>query len=191
MRATILVPNRCFGWALATVSLLGAAYLSRPLPPLQADPPAAAADEDEVAEGVPLAVARDRAKVMHDVYIATLDVMHERYFHGDRAIVPARALEDVFREINRQSRMEARWISVNTKAMSLNHEPKTDFEKKAAAELAAGKEEYELIAKGMYQRAAPVALHADCVSCHTAFFTQVPKTPRFAGLVISIPLQEK
>ena len=45
---------------------------------------------------VPVAVARDRAKLMHEIYSATLEVMHDRYFHADRAVVPARAMEDVF-----------------------------------------------------------------------------------------------
>src|SRR5690606_3937881 len=76
---------------------------------------------DKSADGeqhVPLAVARDRADLLQRVYAATLDVMHERYFHGERAIVPARALEDVFDEIARESKINARWIAVNTKAMS-------------------------------------------------------------------------
>lgn len=149
------------------------------------------AEEESPAKPVPVAVARDRAQMLHDVYIATLDVMHERYFHGERATVPARALEDVFGQIARQSKIEARWIAVNTKAMSLNHEPKTDFEKQAAAELAAGKENLEKIVAGNYLRAARLELHAGCVSCHTAFFTQPPKTPRYAGLIISIPVQDK
>ncbi len=174
-------------WAGLTLLLLAAGFLWSELGAARAEPEG----ESAAIKPVPVAVARDRAKVMHDVYIATLDVMHDRYFHGERAIVPARALEDVFGQIARQSKMEARWISVNTKAMSLNHEPKTEFEKQAAAELATGKEEFEKIQDGKYLRAAPVALHADCVSCHTAFFNQPPRTPRYAGLIISMPVEDK
>jgi hypothetical protein len=29
------------------------------------------------------------------------------------------------------------------------------------------------------------------VGCHTKFFTEPPKTPRFAGLVISIPVTDE
>lgn len=155
--------------------------------PMQAESP----EKAKPAAAVSVGVARDRAKVMHELYSATLDVMHDRYFHGERAIVPARALEDVFAEISRQSKVEANWISVNTKAMSLNHEPKTDFEKKAARELSAGKDDLESVEGGFYRRAAPILLHESCVSCHTAFFAQVPKTPRFAGLIISIPVKAK
>lgn len=158
----------------------------------QAEEPAVAAPADAKsfnATVVSVAVARDRARMLHEVYTSTLDVMHERYFHGERATVPARALEDVFAEISRKSHIEARWIAVNTKAMGLNHEPKSEFEKRAAAELAKGKEEFEVIEGGNYRRAAPIQLHSECASCHTAFFTQPPKTPRYAGLTISMPVK--
>ena len=69
---------------------------------------------------VSVAVASDRAKIMHDIYVATLHMMHHYYFHGDRATVPARAMEDVFSEMKLQSSAEARWISVNMKAMSVS-----------------------------------------------------------------------
>jgi hypothetical protein len=142
------------------------------------------------AQPVPVATARDRAKVMHDVYSATLDVMHDRYFHGDRATVPARALEDVFAEMARQSKIEARWISVNTRPMSIGHEPKGDFEKRAAKEIAAGKTEYELIDGGVYRRAAPIQLHASCVNCHVGLLAEAVKTQRYAGLIISMPVSD-
>jgi hypothetical protein len=133
-------------------------------------------------------VARDRAKVMHDVYAATLDAIHHRYFRGDRDIVPARAMEDVFAEMKRQSKVEARWISVNLKAMSIDHEPQSDFEKQAAKEIAAGKLEVEAVEGGFYRRAGAIPLAGECISCHAGFFRDPPKTPRFAGLVISVPV---
>lgn len=139
---------------------------------------------------VSVAVARDRAELMHKIYIATLEVMHDRYFHSNRAVVPARALEDVFAEIADQAQIEARWISVNTPAMSLPHEPRGDFEKKAAAEIAAGRPSYELVEKGTYRRAFSVSLGDNCISCHTGFFKEPPKTPRYAGLILQMPIAE-
>lgn len=137
---------------------------------------------------VPVALARDRARLMHDVYAATLHVMHERYFHGERAMVPARALEDVFTEIKRQSRTDARWIAVNLKAMSINHEPKSDFEKSAAKAIAEGKSELEVVEDGYYRRAGAIPLADGCISCHAGLFKEASKTPKFAALVISVPL---
>ena len=92
---------------------------------------------------VTLEVARDRAELMHEIYSATLDVIHHRYFRGDRAMVPARALEDVFEELERKTNSKARWFAVNLKPMSVNHEPKTDFEIDAAKRLSDNQEPVE------------------------------------------------
>ncbi|NQV28993.1 MAG: hypothetical protein HQ518_31950, partial [Rhodopirellula sp.] len=110
---------------------------------------AEAAERD--ANRVSVEVARDRATLMHDIYAATLDVIHHRYFHADRAVIPARAMEDVFSQIQRKSQTEARWISVNLKPMSLDHEPETAFEKQAAKTLSTGKEEFEVVQDGYYR----------------------------------------
>jgi len=137
---------------------------------------------------VPIAVARDRAKLMHDIYTTTLNVMHDRYFHADRAVVPARAMEDVFSAMEDQTGSKANWISVNLKAMSINHEPQTDFEKRAAREIGAGETEIEVIEDGFYRRASAVPMTGGCLSCHAGFFNQPSKVPKFTGLVISIPI---
>lgn len=139
---------------------------------------------------LPLEIARDRAEVMHDVYEATLEVMHHRYFHGDRATVPARAMHDVFSIIERQSKVEARWIAVNMKAMSIDHEPETKFEKAAARAIAKGRKHIEVVEKNFYRRAAAIPLSAGCVGCHGGLSNGSSTTPRFAGLVISVPIQE-
>ncbi|HTN73904.1 MAG TPA: DUF3365 domain-containing protein [Pirellulaceae bacterium] len=178
-------------WQLfAIIGVVGMAVSLYGEEPTNAEP--ATPDKPAASEPrVTVAIARDRAKLMHQVYASTLEVMHDRYFHDERAIVPARALEDVFVEISKQSKIKARWISVNTKPMSLHHEPKSDFEKQAATELGAGKGEFERVEKGFYLRAAPIPLTSGCVSCHTGFFAGPPKTPRFAGLVISVPVDEE
>ncbi len=163
---------------------------------LAAAPPTVPGSTDEptevpVAKAVSVETARDRAQLLHEVYAATLEVMHQRYFRANRATLPARALEDVFAEIDRQSRVKTGWIAVNTRAMSVNHEAKTDFERKAAAALSAGKTEYERVENGVYQRAGLIPLGAGCVGCHVGFGGPEVKTPRFAGLVITIPVVEK
>ncbi|MCA8982815.1 MAG: hypothetical protein R3C12_01925 [Planctomycetaceae bacterium] len=149
----------------------------------------AAASEHVPAESrVTLEVARDRAALMHTVYTATLDAIHHRYFHGDRAIVPARAMEDVFTELAAQTHVRAQWISASLEAMSVNHEPKTPFEKHAAREIAQGSPVVEIIEGGYYRRAGSIALDRGCISCHAGFFKGTSTTPKFAGLVISIPV---
>lgn len=132
--------------------------------------------------------ARDRAGLMHDIYLAALQSMHHRYFHGDRAMVPARAMEDVFSRIEKQHQLQSRWISASLSPMSLNHEPKTPFEKQAAQKIAKGEEVVETIEDGYYRRAGSVALSGGCISCHAGLFANASTTPKFAGLIISIPV---
>ncbi len=161
-------------------------------------------DEDGVAAGsaenetrleadddsrLTLAAARERAKVMHDIYAATLDVLHHRYFHGDRATVPARAMQDIFKEIERQSKTEARWISASMKPMSINHEPQGKFEKRAAHEIADGTDMVEVVEGGFYRRAGAIPLRDGCIGCHAGLFNARGKKPQFAGLVISVPIR--
>lgn len=146
--------------------------------------------EVEEKDRVTVEVARDRAKVMHDVYSATLDVIHHRYFHGDRAVIPARAMEDIFEEMNHQSKVEARWIAVNATAMSIDHEPESDFEKRAVREIVGGKSEFEAVEDGYYRRAGAISLGGGCMSCHGGFFRAPSTGKKFAGLVISIPVKK-
>ena len=198
------VARIALGLLAGASALLGSVWTlsADPPPPVPAERPANVAKEAKEAKGKPaekaddeprvsVAVARDRAKLMHDIYSATLDAMHHRYFRREGAVLPARAMEDVFKEIDRKTKIKARWIAVNTPAMSLNHEPEGAFEKTAATELAAGKAEFERTEKGYYLRASPIPLGAGCVGCHTRFGATDEKKPRFAGLVIAIPVRDE
>jgi len=151
---------------------------------------AASTEKSDDEKLVTLAVARERAKLTHEIYSATLDVMHHRYFRRDRATIPARAMEDVFKKIERKSNITARWISVNAKAMSIDHEPETAFEKKAARSLGRRNvEKIEIVEDGYYRRAETIRLTGGCISCHVGFGAD-PKVARFAGLVISVPIRK-
>ena len=159
-------------------------------PPDDVKPTADPAHPQQQGAGVPLEVARDRAKLLSDVYMSTLDVIHHKYFHRERAIVPARAMEDVFADMKRQSKIDARWIAVSLKPMSINHEPKTEFEKRAVREIKSGKREFELVDAGYYRRATAIPLTGGCASCHEGLFSQSTKK-LFAGLVISVPIESR
>lgn len=137
---------------------------------------------------MPLPLARQQAELMSAIYVSTLDVMHHRYFHGGRSIVPARAMEDIFDELQQQSDIEARWISVNLKPMSIHHKPKTDFEKRAAAEIEQGKPSVDTVEDGYYRRATAISMSGGCIGCHDGFFKKPNSKAKFTGLVISIPV---
>ena len=150
-------------------------------------------DSKEIENDLPrvsLEVARDRAKVMHDLYSATLDTMHHHYFHIDRATLPARAMEDLFKDIQRKQHSQARWISASFKPMSIDHKPNTEFEKEAARKIAKGEECVETIEEGYYRRAGSISLNHGCISCHSGTFGGTSTAKKFAGLVISIPVVE-
>lgn len=178
--------------------LLGTAYVLCMLASIYAEPLAGSGSKDhqsktsdsnvEEKDRVSVVVARDRAKTMQSIYAATLDMLHHRYFRSDKAVLPARAMEDVFAEIKLQSKVETQWISVNMPAMSVHHEPKTAFEKRAAREIAAGKPDFEMVEEGYYRRAIAIPLTSGCISCHGGMFKEPSKTPKFAGLVISVPV---
>ncbi len=139
-----------------------------------------------------LEAVRERAKLVHNIYATTLDVIHHRYFRGDRTAIPARSLEDVFSVIAKEENSEANWIAVNTKAMSINHRPKGEFEKQAATRIAAGDEAYESVEGGVYRRAQGISLmNKGCLGCHLGFGAADSKVKRFAGLVIEIPVEDK
>lgn len=150
-----------------------------------------AEEKQSAASEKRIAAARERAVLMHGIYQSTLDVMHERYFHNDRAVVPARAMEDIFEEMKHQTRVEAKWISASLEPMSLNHKPKTDFEKQAAAAISAGKAAVETVEGDYFRRATAIPLGAGCIACHQGFFRDGSKKPKFAGLVISVPLKDQ
>ncbi len=75
------------------------------------------------------------------------------------------------------------------KAMSLDHKPTGEFEKKAAKAIAAGTQYLEVIEDGYYRRATAIPLAAGCVGCHGGFAREQTDTPKFAGLVISLPIR--
>ncbi len=134
-----------------------------------------------------LEVARDRATVLQDVYVATLDMLHDRYFHRDRSLLPARAMHDIFDQLERQTQVQAKWISASLPPMSNDHKPESEFEKRAAKEITAGTPQLETLEDGYYRRAVAIPLSSGCVGCHQGR-ARGPNKKHFTGLIISIPL---
>lgn len=174
--------------AIVSLSGLALALADEPAPPAAADVPRSETAPAEEIPRVSLDQARERALLMHEIYTATLDAMHTRYFHGDKAVVPARAMEDVFREMEQRTHTQAKWISASFKAMSLNHDPQTEFERLAAKQLSKGEAAVETIESGYYRRAGSIPLNGGCISCHSGLFASTSPARKFAGLVISVPV---
>lgn len=180
--------------AILVFSLIGQCLvlLAQPLKESNAKEPSQLGEKHETTTVLPtIDEAREQAKLMHNVYSKTLLVLHQHYFRREGAVLPARALEDVFDGIEEQSKIKARWIAVNTPPMSINHKPEGDFEAKAVSQISDGKAAYERVEEGYYKRASAIPLGVGCVGCHTKVFQTPAKGPRFAGLVISIPVKQK
>ncbi|MEN9572714.1 MAG: hypothetical protein RL514_569 [Verrucomicrobiota bacterium] len=176
------------GFVAVTVACwLGVLALLPPVPSASAGEPPRKSSTP--AERPSVVAAREQAALAHVIYTTTMEVLHRHYFRRGQAVLPARAMEDIFAEVAEQSKVEGSWIAVNTKAMSVHHEPKTEFEKQAAAALAAGRERFEFIEADVFRVARPIPLGEGCVNCHTGMFRSPPKSPRMAGLIITVALK--
>ncbi|MGB7327452.1 MAG: hypothetical protein WBD31_21430 [Rubripirellula sp.] len=147
-----------------------------------------ASDSGDVDEReLSIAVTRERAVVTQGIYASTLRMLHDRYFHQDKRVLPARAMHDIFDDIEQQTGVKTRWISASLKPMSIDHSPKSEFEKLAAKKIADGSPHLELVVDGIYHRAIAIPLTGGCLSCHEDVF-QNNGRKKFAGLVVSIPI---
>lgn len=160
----------------------------------QDEQPASKADDSETSEPeverLTVAEARRQAALLHEVYVRTLHTVHRTYFDEDsRDTIPARAMENVFRDIDRETGGKTRWIAVNTPAMNIDHKPEQGFEKDAARKLARGEREFERIEDGVYQRAGAVSLFAGCTKCHLSGIRPQKNVRSVAGLIISMPVK--
>lgn len=155
------------------------------LPPIGSGAP----PEKPPAKDVPsVEEARGRARLLHEAMHGTLQVVHHEYYREDENLtIPAATMNKVFRELAARRGVQLRWLAVNADAMNADHKPQTDFEKQAAAALAAGKEEYESVAEGVYRRAGPITLTSDCLGCHAP--TRTSNQDRAAGLIIAMPVK--
>ena len=60
----------------------------------------------------PVSQARQRARLLQDLYETTSLAMHRHYFEPDkRRAIPSRAMEDIFYRINRRWNVKARWLA--------------------------------------------------------------------------------
>ncbi len=134
--------------------------------------------------------ARIRARLLHETIHGSLQVMHRDLFREDESIaIPSHSLEDVFKELERGHGIKIRWLAVNAKAMNIDNEAKTEFEKQAVKVLSEGTPEYEQMQDNRFQYAGSIRLASQCLKCHLPQRTS--NEDRTAGLVISMSLKHK
>lgn len=146
-----------------------------------------AAGEEEEPE---LAEARLRAQLLHETIHGALQVMHRDFFKEDeRHRIPSSSLEDVFKELERGWQVKVRWLSVNAKAMNIDHEPKDAFERKAAKAITEGEESHDARDGKLYRFAGAITLGNECLKCHVPDRTSLEN--RKAAVVFTMPVEMK
>src|SRR4051795_1037355 len=77
---------------------------------------------DEPAKDAPsVEEARQRARLLHGTIHDTLQIVHARYFReGERLMIPAAALKDVFKEMEERDGVKLRWLVVDGRAMNID-----------------------------------------------------------------------
>lgn len=132
--------------------------------------------------------ARVRARILHETVHGALQVIHRDFFEEEESrVIPSHSLEDVFKELSRSQGIKVRWLAVNARAMNVDNEPRTEFEKQAVKVLSAGKSEFEQITDKEYQFTGSIRLASQCLKCHLPM--RKSNEARVAGLVISMPLK--
>lgn len=183
----------CVAGFFAVGLAAGALYLTVPSPsPLLADEAVKSPEAAPAETSVSVEQARAQARILRASYESTLEAIHRYYFdQNEKLRIPAKSMEDVFRDLDKKLGTETRWISVSTPAMNIDNEPETDFEKQAAEVLSGGKKEHELLENGTLHYAGTIALRAGCLRCHLSALAETVDRQPVAGFVISIPLEKQ
>lgn len=172
---------------LFSLTILDANYFTaRTAGANDSSPPTAAAPSPGKETLVSLSEAQSKARLLHETLDGALQVMHRDYFDDEKSLtIPSRSLEDVFAVLKRKKGITLRWLAVNAKAMSVDHQPENDFEKAAADAITKGEKEYELAENGTYRYAGMIRLGSECLKCHVPMRKSLED--RFAALVITMP----
>jgi hypothetical protein len=186
--------KRRISWKLL-VTAAAAMALAPPGVTTQPSQRAEAADEAEKSpphrdgDAPSVREARARARLLHEMIHGALQVMHRDFFRSDEGLqIPSRSLEDVFVELERSHGVAVRWLAVNADAMSVDHVPRDEFEKRAVGQLASGKSEFDSVEGDSFRYAGSIRLSARCLKCHVPLRSS--NKERAAAVVIIIPLKK-
>jgi hypothetical protein len=178
-RIVVIVSASCLALGLGVLALAG----ERAPATAPSHPPAATTRPADAR----LAEARLRSRLLHEVIHGALQVVHRDFFRDEQSRhIPSASLEDVFEEVERTWQVKIKWLAVNAQIMSVDHRPKTPFDRLAVREIADGREMVEASGEGVYQYAGKVVLGNSCLKCHVPDRTSLED--RKAALVITMPL---
>ncbi|MFV0444034.1 MAG: DUF3365 domain-containing protein [Planctomycetaceae bacterium] len=186
------LPGPVSRWSCIALAVFGAAAtiasLNAAEAPTEATTPEAPFPAD--APRIAKAEARRQAEVLHSAMHTTLHLVHHRYYTEDEGLpIPAAVVEEVFRDVESEQPVRLRWLVVEGQAMNTDHRARTEFEHAAVEALKSGKTAYEQVEAGIYRRAGAIRLTNACLKCHVP--DRKSTEDRIAGLIISLPVQEK
>jgi len=139
---------------------------------------------------VTLSEAKRQAVVLHEVMHSTLRVTHDRFYREDEGLpIPAATMKEVFDDLKQKQNITLRWLVVEGQAMNTDHKAQDAFEREAVTALKSGKPSYDQVQNGTYRRAGAITLSNHCLKCHVP--DRRSTDDRTAGLLISIPIQER
>jgi hypothetical protein len=122
-------------------------------------------------DGAALDRTREQVKMLDDLYKTAVVSITNSYVEGQSSVPAAMVAKDVFEAMKKKGYHTARLIDATGKPKNKANVAKTDFEKKAVAEMKAGKVYYEEVAevdgKPVLRAATivPVVLK-QCAVCH-------------------------
>ena len=133
--------------------------------------PQAGAGDKPGPDPAALKRARDNVKMLDDLYKNAVVSITKKYVEQQSDTPAAVVAKDIFNAMHKKGWHNARLVAATAKPRNKANLPKTDFEKRATAEIKAGKGYVEEIAtsNGTYVlRAATVvpAVMKQCAICH-------------------------
>ena len=157
--------NRVSRWCLGTVSSASLGFL------VVCSFGSAPAGDKKAPDPAALERTREQVKMLDDLYKTAVVSITNNYVEGQASVPAAMVAMDVFAAMKKKGYHDARLIDATGKPKNKANVAKTDFEKKAVAEIKGGKAYYEEVAqvegKPVLRAATivPVVLK-QCAVCH-------------------------
>lgn len=132
--------------------------------------PAAGAPAPPATKSAPLptlAAARERVRMMDDIYVTAVLVTHKMYVRDPGTPAAVTWAKQVFHGLQGKGWPEARILSGVDRPLNPENDPSDPFERDAVAAFRAGKPSFERVEGGVLRYAT--ALHvvdASCITCH-------------------------
>lgn len=159
--------------------------------------PSTTADESKskaVAKDAAVERTRREVRLLDDIYKTAIVLVTEHYVKTDSDLAAGSAFKALFDAVAKKGWHEARLVDATGQPYSDLNLPKEGFEKKAIAQLLAGKATYdEVVTEGgmrylLAATAIPVVMEK-CIMCHENY-RNVEKGKAIGAISYKVPVQE-